>query len=204
MFRPIYGDDVRHGGTRRNRYADRFSQRARIPGRRARTVGLQEDQGVPARPAEGLLGRRPRGDRGRDGRGGLDGRLGLDRRGGRLAVARVDGRLVGAIRIQRLDADLGEFGMLVASPDHRGSGVGRDLVAFAEDRARQQGLDRMQLELLVPRMWTHPVKEFLRGWYTRIGYVEVRTEGLAEAYPALQPLLATPCDFVVYHKDLRR
>ena len=125
-------------------------------------------------------------------------------RAGQLAVARVDGRLVGAIRIQRLDADLGEFGMLVASPDHRGSGVGRDLVAFAEDRARQQGLDRMQLELLVPRMWTHPVKEFLRGWYTRIGYVEVRTEGLAEAYPALQPLLATPCDFVVYHKDLRR
>ena len=124
-------------------------------------------------------------------------------RGGQLAVARVDGRLVGAIRVQRLDSDLGEFGMLVASPDHRGTGIGRDLVAFAEDRARQQGLGRMQLELLVPQTWTHPVKEFLRGWYTRIGYAKVRTESLAEAYPALHPYLATPCDFVIYHKDLR-
>jgi GNAT superfamily N-acetyltransferase len=125
-------------------------------------------------------------------------------RAGQLAVARAGGRLVGAVRVQRLDRDLGEFGMLVASPDHRGTGVGRELVAFAEDRARRHGLDRMQLELLVPRTWTHPVKEFLRGWYTRIGYEKVRTESLAEAYPALQPLLATPCDFVICHKDLRR
>jgi len=127
-------------------------------------------------------------------------------REGQLVVARVDGRLVGAVRVQRLESDdgvLGEFGMLVAHPDHRGAGIGRDLVAFAEELARQQDLDRMQLELLVPQTWTHPVKEFLRGWYARIGYVEVRTDGLAEAYPALQPLLATPCDFVIYHKDLR-
>jgi hypothetical protein len=61
----------------------------------------------------------------------------------------------------------------------------------------------MQLELLVPQTWTHPVKEFLRGWYTRIGYAKVRTESLAEAYPALHPYLATPCDFVIYHKDLQ-
>jgi GNAT superfamily N-acetyltransferase len=127
-------------------------------------------------------------------------------RAGQLAVARVDGRLVGAVRVQRTESDggdIGEFGMLVAHPDHRGTGVGRDLVTFAEDLARQHGLDRMQLELLVPRTWTHPVKEFLRVWYTRIGYVQVRTEPFAEAHPALQPLLATPCDFVIFHKGLR-
>ena len=125
---------------------------------------------------------------------------------GQLVVAGVDGRLVGAVRVQRIDGDggdLGEFGMLVAHPDHRGTGVGRDLVTFAEDLTRRQGLNRMQLELLVPRTWRHPVKEFLRVWYTRIGYAEVRTEPFAEAHPALQPLLATPCDFVVFHKDLR-
>ena len=79
----------------------------------------------------------------------------------------------------------------------------RLLSEVAEDRARQQGLGRMQLELLVPQTWTHPVKEFLRGWYTRIGYAKVRSESLAEAYPALHPFLATPCDFVIYHKNLR-
>ena len=121
---------------------------------------------------------------------------------GELAVARLDGRLVGAVRIQRIDEDLGEFGMLVASPEHRGVGIGRDLVAFAEDWARQQRLGQMQLELLMPKFWTHPVKEFLREWYTRIGYRRVRTDRFADAYPALQPQLATPCDFVIYHKSL--
>jgi GNAT superfamily N-acetyltransferase len=123
-------------------------------------------------------------------------------RAGQLAVARVDGQLVGAVRLQRLDGGLGEFGMLVASPPHRGIGIGRRLVAFAEGWAREQNLGRMQLELLVPRTWTHPVKEFLHGWYTRLGYRHVRTGRLDEAYPALEPLLATPCDFTIYHKDL--
>jgi len=123
-------------------------------------------------------------------------------RAGELAVARLDGRLAGAVRIRRLDPGLAEFGMLVASPEHRGIGIGRALVAFAEDWARQQGLGRMQLELLVPRTWTHPVKEFLRDWYTRIGYRQTRTGRLADAYPALQPQLATPCDFAIYHKNL--
>ncbi|MDG4822723.1 GNAT family N-acetyltransferase [Asanoa sp. WMMD1127] len=124
-------------------------------------------------------------------------------RAGELAVARLDGELVGAVRLQRLDSGEGEFGMLVADPAHRGLGIGRALVAFAEDWARDRGLPTMQLELLVPRGWTHPVKEFLRDWYTRLGYRAVRSDPFEEAHPALQPLLATGCDFVVYHKPLR-
>lgn len=121
---------------------------------------------------------------------------------GELAVAYLDGQRVGAVRIQRLTDGLAEFGMLVASPEHRSLGIGRDLMAFAEGWAREQGLGRMQLELLVPQMWTHPVKEFLREWYTRIGYRRVRTDRLADAYPALEPLLATPCNFVIYQKGI--
>ena len=121
---------------------------------------------------------------------------------GELAVARRGGQLVGAVRVQRLATGEGEFGMLVADFAQRGTGVGRELVAFAENWGRAQGLTTMQLELLVPQTWTHPVKEFLREWYTRIGYRHVRTGVLAEAYPALQPHLATPCDFLVFHKAL--
>jgi GNAT superfamily N-acetyltransferase len=121
---------------------------------------------------------------------------------GDLAVARAGGALAGAVRVQRLPTGEGEFGMLVADQAHRGSGVGRDLVAFAEGWARGQGRTTMQLELLVPREWTHPVKEFLREWYTRLGYRPVRREPFEGAYPHLQPRLATPCDFVVYHKAL--
>jgi GNAT superfamily N-acetyltransferase len=125
-------------------------------------------------------------------------------RAGELAVARLRGRVVGCVRVQRLDAATGEFGMLAADPAHRGAGIGRELVRFAERKCRSDGLGTMQLELLVPRGWTHPSKEFLAEWYTRIGYRVARTGEIDEAYPALAPLLATPCDFVIYHKDLDR
>jgi GNAT superfamily N-acetyltransferase len=123
-------------------------------------------------------------------------------RAGEIAVARVRGRVVGCVRVQRLDESTGEFGMLVADPAHRGAGIGRELIRFAERRCREDGLTTMQLELLVPRDWTHPTKQFLAAWYTRIGYRVARTGTIDEAYPDLAPLLATPCDFVIYQKDL--
>ena len=92
--------------------------------------------------------------------------------------------------------------MLVADPERRGEGIGRDLIRFAEERCRRRGASSMQLELLVPRDWTHPTKQFLDAWYTRIGYRPARTGRIDDDYPHLAPLLATPCDFVVYHKAL--
>jgi GNAT superfamily N-acetyltransferase len=121
---------------------------------------------------------------------------------GQIAVARADERIVGVVQIQRLDTGEGEFGMLAADRAHRGRGVGRELVRFAEHWSREQGLDTMQLELLEPRQWTHPSKEFLKAWYSRIGYRAVRCGQFEESYPELAPLLATPCDFLIYHKRL--
>jgi GNAT superfamily N-acetyltransferase len=123
---------------------------------------------------------------------------------GEVAVARVDGQIVGAVRVQQFEGGVGEFGMLVADPARRGEGIGRELVAFAEALSHERGLDVMQLELLVPRGWTHPIKEFLHAWYTRLGYRPVRSGTIEESYPQLAPLLATRTDFVIYHKDLRR
>jgi GNAT superfamily N-acetyltransferase len=120
-----------------------------------------------------------------------------------LFVARAGGRLVGCVRVERLSADVGELGMLAAAATDRGLGVGRGLVEFAEGRARAGGQAVMQLRLLVPRGWTHPFKDRLDRWYRRIGYRPVRTDRIDDLHPDLVPLLATECDFVVYHKDLR-
>jgi GNAT superfamily N-acetyltransferase len=106
------------------------------------------------------------------------------------------------VRIQQLDDEVGEFGMLAADPDHRGIGIGRRLVDFAERLNVDRGLRTMRLELLVPQTWTHPTKTFLDTWYTRMGYRVVRKGDFEEQYPHLAPLLATPCDFVIYHKNL--
>jgi GNAT superfamily N-acetyltransferase len=121
---------------------------------------------------------------------------------GQIAVARVDGQIVGSVRVQQLDSGEGEFGLLVADPARRGEGIGRELVGFAEELSRQRGRGVMQLEVLMPREWTLENKEFLHAWYTRIGYRPVRRGTIDERYPQLAPLLATPCDFVIYSKDL--
>jgi len=123
-------------------------------------------------------------------------------RAGEIAVARLGGRIVGSVRIQRLDAETGEFGMLAAAPAHHGSGIGRRLVAFAEQWARDERCVAMQLELLVPQGWTHPTKGFLAQWYDRLGYRVVRNGSIAVDFPHLAPLLAVPCDFLIYHKAL--
>jgi hypothetical protein len=124
-------------------------------------------------------------------------------RAGEITLARRSERIVGCVRIQRLDTDISEFGMLAAASDQRSTGIGRQLVAFAERDSLETGRGTMQLELLVPRTWTHPSKEFLAGWYGRIGYTITRKGTIDESYPHLAPLLATACDFVIYHKNLR-
>ncbi|XVV15393.1 GNAT family N-acetyltransferase [Actinoplanes sp. CA-131856] len=121
---------------------------------------------------------------------------------GKLAVARRGDHVLGSVRVQLLSPRVGQLGMLAADPAERGSGVGRELVRFAEEHARAAGASVMQLELLVPLVGEHPVKEFLRGWYTRIGYRQVGTESLADDYPELSPLLAVPCHLQVFHKEL--
>ena len=123
-------------------------------------------------------------------------------RAGELVVAKRDDQLTGVVRVQRLDGDTGEFGMLAADPALRGQGIGRDLVRFAEDTIRASGRRHMQLELLVPRTWTLESKEFLAAWYDRLGYRLQRVGQIEESYPDLAPLLCTPADFRIYRKDL--
>jgi GNAT superfamily N-acetyltransferase len=122
---------------------------------------------------------------------------------GEIAVADRDGRIAGAVRVRDVAADASEFGMLAAAPDQRGTGVGRALLDFAEERGRARGLRAMRLELLVPRTWRHPSKEFLKAWYGRRGYRLVRTTTLDDGHPHLAPLLATPCVLEVHEKPLR-
>ena len=112
------------------------------------------------------------------------------------------GRIAGVVRIQHLDAQTGEFGMMAADPGLRGQGIGRDLVAYAESTVQATGRTVMQLELLVPREGTLESKEFLAAWYTRLGYTLTRLGQIEDQYPALAPLLAVPTDYRIYRKNL--
>ena len=119
-----------------------------------------------------------------------------------LILAEIDDVLVGTVHVNLMGEGVAEFGMLAADPSHRGAGIGTALVRHAESWARQQACHTMRLELLTPRHWKNPSKEFLKAWYSRIGYIPQGTEPLERMYPNLVPELATECDFTVWHKSL--
>jgi GNAT superfamily N-acetyltransferase len=124
-------------------------------------------------------------------------------RAGQVALASRDGRVLGSVRVHDIGDDVSEFGLLVAAPEERGTGVGRALLDFVERDGRQRGLRAVQLELLSPREWAHPSKEFLKDWYGRRGYRVIRTESPGVRYPGLAAMLATPCDLEIREKELR-
>jgi len=47
-------------------------------------------------------------------------------------------------------------------------------------------------------------KEFLRIWYTKMGYILQSTEDFGRLYPEKAADLATACDFAIYHKMLEK
>ncbi|KAK3381150.1 hypothetical protein B0H63DRAFT_523884 [Podospora didyma] len=112
--------------------------------------------------------------------------------------------LMGCVRVQMMDQRRGEFGVLVCDPTFRGAGVGRDLLAFAEDWARSQGAEVMELEVLCPDGgWEHDGKARLVAWYERVGYVLVRVSEVKDEFPWLADILARPAKVRVYQKPLQ-
>jgi len=123
-------------------------------------------------------------------------------RHGELLVARADGRVLGCVRVREVEPAVWEFGMLAADDDARGLGVGRKLVAAAEAHAVAAGGHTMQLELLVPLEWTAPTKVTLDAWYRRLAYLPTHRGSIEVDYPRLAPMLATPCEYLIYRKPL--
>jgi len=113
---------------------------------------------------------------------------------GEIAVARVDGRVIGTVRVRMVAPDTAELGMLSVDPEAFGTGAGRALLEYAEARF---DTPLMQLELLVPHGAPHPSKVRLHEWYSRLGYREVSRRRFDE------PLLTAPADLVTYRKRRR-
>ncbi|KAI1399069.1 hypothetical protein F4819DRAFT_435554 [Hypoxylon fuscum] len=120
-----------------------------------------------------------------------------------LASGRVP---VGCISINKLSENRAELGMFAVGMTQRGTGLGRDLMAFAErwvlDNLGGPGVAFSQLDLLVPTHFEHVFKARLGAWYARLGYQVVGRRDFALDYPRLAPLLAGPTEYRVYEKKL--
>ena len=119
-----------------------------------------------------------------------------------LLIAEFDGEIVGVCKIGEQDTEICEFGMLAADSAQRGVGIGRELVSAAENWGRKTGHKKMRLELLTPRHWKNPSKEFLKVWYTRRGYNPSYTVPFEQEFAHRMDDFATECDFTVWFKDL--
>ncbi|KAK4108817.1 hypothetical protein N656DRAFT_685931, partial [Canariomyces notabilis] len=114
--------------------------------------------------------------------------------------------VMGCVRLHmQVDDDggsIGACGMLVCDPSFQGTGVGRALVEFVEERARAQGAKQMQVEVIVGDGWVHEFKERLAAWYERRGYRLLRTAEVRDDLPWLADILAKKAKVRVFRKRL--
>ncbi|KXX82706.1 Uncharacterized protein YxbD [Madurella mycetomatis] len=110
--------------------------------------------------------------------------------------------LMGCVRLHMLDGSTAACGMLVCDPAVRSSGVGRGLIEFAEEWARCQGAEQVQVEVIIGDGWVHAFKERLAEWYERRGYRLLRVGSVREEVPDLANILARRARVKVLRKVL--
>jgi GNAT superfamily N-acetyltransferase len=108
-----------------------------------------------------------------------------------LVVDGEAGVLVAAIYVA-VRGDRGYLGLLSVEPSRQGRGLGRALVAAAEDRCRERGCGWMDLRVVDQRSELPP-------FYRRLGYLERTTEPFT---PSEAHRLKVPCHFIVMSRAL--
>jgi GNAT superfamily N-acetyltransferase len=97
--------------------------------------------------------------------------------------------IAGCVYVTR-NQDVGYFGMLSIDPARQGQGLGRELIAAAEEYCRNAGCREMELEVVNLRTELPP-------FYRRLGYAEAGTRPFTDTEQA-----SRPCHFIVMTKQL--
>ncbi len=100
-----------------------------------------------------------------------------------LLIALIDDEIVGGIRVYEKQPGCWTFGLLGASFEHKGKGIGRALIAEAEDIARSDGGTEMSIEVLRAKDIDTDFKVNLANWYQRLGYEYTGQLDVMSVYP---------------------
>ena len=113
-----------------------------------------------------------------------------------LLVGREDGTVVGCVALTDKGGGLAYLGMFTVATIRQAAGLGRRLLAAAEDHARHQlGAERIEMQVIRQRAE-------LIAWYERRGY---RRTGEARPFPYDEPRytpLRPDLEFAVLEKTL--
>ena len=115
-----------------------------------------------------------------------------------IILAETEGVLVGCVHVSDRGDGLAYLGMLTVDATRQDQGLGRRLIAEAEQLAsRQFGADRMEMTVIVQRTE-------LIDWYIRRGYLPT---GETRPFPATDPRFGVPrrsdLSFVVLERRLQ-
>lgn len=113
-----------------------------------------------------------------------------------LLVMLDQGAIIGCVAVTRKDAGTGYLGLLTVDPALQAAGHGRQLIAAAEDRARDFGAGVMEMTVIASRAE-------LIAWYERRGYA---VTGERRPFPLDAPGIMPKTDdleFVVLEKPLQ-
>jgi len=108
---------------------------------------------------------------------------------GAFLVAENDGEMAACIYVE-LRGERGYFGLLSVDPIRQRSGLGRRLIAAAEEFCRNAGCRFMDMRIV-------NLREELPAYYTKLGYAET---GISPFPPEVETKL--PCHFVEMTKVL--
>jgi GNAT superfamily N-acetyltransferase len=101
------------------------------------------------------------------------------------------GELVASVYVE-VRGTRGYFGMLAVDPREQGNGLGRKMVAAAEEYCREKGCEAMDLTVLNLRPELSPL-------YRKLGYAE---SGVEEFRPSRQLKPGVECHCIVMSKEL--
>jgi len=110
---------------------------------------------------------------------------------GRFLLAEDDGALAGVVYVE-LRGDRSYFGLLSVDPSLQKSGLGRRLIAAAEEFAREMGAHHMDITVVNLRTELPP-------FYRKLGYVDDGTEPVRAE---MVPRLLEPAHFIKMTKPL--
>lgn len=110
---------------------------------------------------------------------------------GRFLLAEEEGHLLGCVYVE-LHGEAAYLGLLSVAPARQKTGLGRRLVAAAEEFAREMGARRMDLTVVNLRTELPP-------YYEKLGYQLAGTEPIREEMVAR---VTQPCHFVRMSKPL--
>ena len=119
----------------------------------------------------------------------------LSQPGAILLLARDEGGdYVGHVRLDASDNGVWYLAMLTVNPDRQDGGMGRILLAAAENYARIHGAQRIRMSVI------HQRTELI-AWYERRGYVRT---GETQPFPYGDPRFGTPTRADLFFEMLER